>query len=200
MRAWAKADADAGGARRRGGWALIAAVWLGLAPTVAAAGFEVGSVESRAVGRTLHVSGQLELGVTPKVEEAIDTGIPIELAIDFRLYRRRPLLWDERVDGWTVRRALRYHALSGQYLVTGGATAPVERESANSLDEALAEMGSLDDLTLPLAAPLAAGAAYRIDVRVALDVEALPSLLRPLAYTSPAWSLNSGWTTWKVTH
>lgn len=194
MRCCARADAR----RRRAGSALVlAALLLGLA-LPALARFAVAAVEPSVVGRTLLVSGNLELGLTPKVEEAIATGIPIELAIDFRLYRRRALLWDARVDSWTVRRELRYHALSGQYLISGGPSG-AERESANSLDEALAEMGSLDQVSLPLAGALTDDADYRLDVRVALDVEALPSLLRPVAYTSPEWQLNSGWTTWTVT-
>lgn len=183
--------------RRRSVSALLAAGLLFGLALPAEASFEVAALDPSVVGQTLVVSGTLELGLTPEVEEAIATGIPIELAIDFRLYRRRTLLWDEHLDSWTVRRELSYHALSGQYLIGGGARA--ERESANSLDEALAEMGALDALTLPLDAPLARAGEYRLDVRVALDVEALPSLLRPVAYTSPEWKLNSGWTTWTVT-
>jgi hypothetical protein len=194
MRCCARADAR----RRRALAALLAAALLFGLTLPAGATFAVAAVEPSVVGRTLVVSGQLELGLTPEVEEAIATGIPIELAIEFRLYRRRALLWDERLDGWSMRRELRYHALSGQYLITGSLDG-AERESANSLDEALAELGTLDQLALPLAAPLAADADYRLDVRVALDVEALPSLLRPVAYTSPQWKLNSGWTTWTVT-
>ena len=39
---------------------------------------------------------------------------------------------------------------------------------------------------------------YSVEVRASLDIEALPSPLRPVAYTSLAWRLNSGWSTWKL--
>lgn len=175
---------------------LLLALLLASPPALPDAGFKVNAVQSRAAGQTLHLSGHLDLSLTPKVEEAVGKGIPIELAIDVRLYRERPLIWDERVAGWQLRRELRYHALSGQYLIAGDGA--VERESATSLEEALNELAALDDVALPLAAPLRDDATYRVDVRVALDIEALPSLLRPVAYTSRAWDLNSGWTTWKV--
>lgn len=175
----------------------LVAILLGSAAVALASGFKVSSVQARALGQTLHLGGNLELTLTPKVEEAVGKGIPIELAIDVRLLRQRQLLWDKRLASWTVRRELRYHALSGQYLI-GGGTTPLDRESVNSLNEALLEIGALDDLALPLQAPLDPAAEYRVDVRVALDIEALPSLLRPVAYTSRAWDLNSGWTTWKV--
>ena len=178
---------------------LALAVFLAASASLAAAaGFKVSSIQSRTAGQTLLLSGNLDLSLSAKVEEAVGKGIPIELALDVRLFRRRPVLWDERIDSWTVRRELRYHALSGQYLIGGPGPEPAEQESMNSLNEALLELGSVDDLTLPLEAPLSADAQYRVDVRVSLDIEALPALLRPVAYTSRAWDLNSGWTTWKV--
>lgn len=188
----------AGGLRRRALRGALVVTLLGGAALALASGFKVSSVEARAIGETLHLGGNLELALTPKVEEAVGKGIPIELAIDVRLLRQRQLLWDKRLASWTVRRELRYHALSGQYLISGAGTSPLDRESVNSLGEALLEIGALDDVTLPLRTSLDPGAEYRVDVRVALDIEALPSLLRPVAYTSRAWDLNSGWTTWKV--
>lgn len=171
----------------------------GGAPTLAlASGFKVSSVQPRASGQTLHLNGSADLTLTPEVEEAIGNGIPVEIVLDFRLYRDRALMWDERVASWTLRRELRYHALTGQYLINAMPGGPVARESFTSINEALAHTGSLTDVTLPLLAPLLSGAEYYLGVRVSLDIEALPALLRPLAYTSRAWDLNSGWSTWKA--
>lgn len=179
---------------------MLAAMLLLVAQPAAIAGFTVSSIQPRAAGKTLHVSGNFDLSLTPKVEEAVGKGIPLQLVVDMRLYRERPLIWDERIDDWSMRRELSFHALSGQYLIGGVDAVTGDRESFIALNEALNEIGSLDDVTLPLPAPLKAGATYRLDVRVALDIEALPSLLRPVAYTSSDWDLNSGWTTWKVQH
>jgi hypothetical protein len=181
-----------------GGWVLCAALACTVTTSAIGAGFSVGPVQPRAAGKTLRVSGNLDLALTPKVEEAIGKGIPIQLLIELRLYRERYLLWDERVENWTVRRELSYHALSGQYLIGGVSTVSADRESFTALNEALTELGALEDMTLPLGAPLMADAEYRLDVRVRLDIEALPSLLRPVAYTSSDWNLKSEWTTWKV--
>lgn len=169
------------------------------APAVPAA-FAVNTIQPRIVERVLQVSGNLDLALTPKVEEAIGKGIPMQLVIDLRLFRQRPLIWDERIETWGLRRELSYHALSGQYLVGSVSAVPADRESFTSLNEALAELGAIDGVALPIDEPLVADADYRLDVRVRLDVEALPSLLRPVAYTSSDWNLNSEWTTWKVQH
>jgi uncharacterized protein DUF4390 len=163
-----------------------------------ASSFKVSSIEARAANKTLSLRGTIELGLTPAVEEAIGTGIPIQLAIDVRLYRVRPFLWDQTAGSWKLHRELRYYALTGQYLINAEAGAPVTRESFASLNEALIQMGLLEDLTLALKQQLRPESDYRLEFRAALDVEALPPLLRPVAYTSRAWDLDSGWTAWRV--
>jgi hypothetical protein len=35
-------------------------------------------------------------------------------------------------------------------------------------------------------------------LRARLDIEALPMLMRPLAYTLPSWRLSTGWTEWPI--
>lgn len=171
----------------------------GAVPIVAyGSGFKVSSVQAHLTGSTLQLSGNVELGLTPEVEEAIGTGIPIKLVFDVQLYRARPFLWDAKMASWKFSRELRYHALAGQYLINASADAPVARESFATLGDALVQLGTFDNLTFIATSTLPSDAAYHVQVRASLDVEALPALLRPVAYTSRAWDLNSGWTTWSV--
>ena len=94
---------------------------------------------------------------------------------------------------------MRYHALSGQYLVSGPYDDSPQVESFTSLQQALKHIGAIEELSLPINQPLAVGdRRYLIELRASLDIERLPAALRPVAYTSPSWHLNSGWTTWKV--
>jgi hypothetical protein len=176
------------------------AVLLGLLTFVpsASATFRVELVQARVSGQVLLLGGRLDLGLTPQVEEALNNGIPLDFVIDVRLHRQRALLWDDAVDEWTLRRQLRFHALSGQYLLSGEPALPPNRESFASLAEALAQVGSLDEVNLPIEMRIQSDADYQAKVRVVLDIEALPPLLRPVAYTSRAWDLNSGWSSWKV--
>ncbi len=218
---------------------LFAALTMAIAANSAAAEFKVADVTPKLDAAALSLAGSLDLGLTPKVEEALSKGIPIEVIVDMRLYRQRAFLWDENVAEWTLRRQIRYHALSGQYLVSDVQECPSEtaalsptsfsetqpsketqadtkpagadcvvgtdgpvlsemRESLTSLSEALKQLGSLNELKLPLEQTLTPEEDYSLKLRVNLDIEALPAPLRPVAYTSLAWHLNSGWTTWKV--
>ena len=163
----------------------------------AAADFKIVDVQPKFTEQSLTFSGNLDLGLSPKVEEALAKGIPLEVVIDVRLYHRRRYLWDKNIASWTLRRRIQYHALSGQYLISEGEGESETRESLLTQQEALKQLGSLSDLKLALAATPSDGD-YYTDIRVSLDIEALPTPLRPVAYTSFAWHLNSGWTSWKV--
>lgn len=178
--------------------AILLGTLVSAGGTFAADGFRITGVKPRLTTGLL-LAGAVELNLPPKVEEALNNGIPLVLVIDVRLYRQRALLWDRKVQAWTLRRTLRYHALSGQYLVSGDPPVPQNRESFNILAEALTQAGALD-VNLALVQPVQPEAEYRIAVRVQLDIEALPHLLRPVAYTSRAWDLDSGWTTWPAQH
>lgn len=165
----------------------------------AVADFKVTEVHPRITHQALVLDGNLELGLNTKVEEALSKGIPLEIVIEVHLYRVRRFLWDSKIGTWTLRRRIQYHALSGQYLVGTSAPEAESRESLLTLSEALKQLGALSGVKLALDKPVPEDRTYSVDVRVSLDIEALPTPLRPVAYTSFPWHLNSGWTTWKVT-
>lgn len=162
------------------------------------ADFKVTEIQPKFVEQSLVLTGNLELGLNTKVEEALAKGIPLEVNIDVQLQRARRFLWDRKIASWTLHRRIQYHALSGQYLVSTAEPEPESGESLLTLQEALKQLGSLNGVTLKLDEPVAPDATHSVDVRVSLDIEALPTPLRPVAYTSFTWHLNSGWSTWKV--
>lgn len=164
----------------------------------ALADFKVTEVQPRFVDQSLVLNGNLELGLNAKVEEALAKGIPLEVNIDVHLHRERRFLWDRKIADWTLHRRIQYHALSGQYLVSSAPPEPEFGESLLTLQEALKQLGSLNGVTLKLEESVAPETAHSVDMRVSLDIEALPTPLRPVAYTSFTWHLNSGWSTWKI--
>lgn len=163
--------------------------------------FEVTDIQARLSKKTLEIKGSIDLVLSDKTEEALSKGIPLNVIIDVNLVKERSILWDQQVAGWKLQRNIRFHALSGQYLVSTMVTKnkSPDIESFTSLQEALIYMGkiNLEDLAL---APenLQGDNDYLLELRVFLDITALPAPLRPVAYTSRPWRLNSGWTTWKV--
>lgn len=173
---------------------------LALAVSTARAEFLVQDVQAQLSEEALLLNTRIELALTPKTEEALAKGIPLDVNIEVQLIRRRTLMWDKRVAGWVLRRRIQYHALSNQYLVSGLHPDVYDLASFDSLAAALRHIGTLQDTSLPIGKKknISNDGEYSLEVRAFLDLEALPSLLRPVAYTSPSWHLNSGWTTWIV--
>jgi midasin (ATPase involved in ribosome maturation) len=169
-----------------------------LVSTTVLADFRVVEVQTVLNQDELIVSGTLDLSLSSKVEEAVAKGIPLDVELEFRLKRERKLLWAEQLKQWKLRRQIRYHALSGQYFVNDPTAKGKKLENFISLQQALRHMGTLNELTFNVTSVMQADASYVLDVRVSLDIESLPAPLRPVAYTSLNWRLNSGWTTWTV--
>ncbi len=177
---------------------FVAALALALVGP-AAADFKVTEVQPTLADKSLVLTGNLDLSLSSSVEEALSKGIPLDVVIDVHLYQYRRYLWNKKIASWTLHRNIQYHALSGQYLVSDDDPGAEDHESLLTQQDALKQLGTLNEVTLPLAETPPAGG-YSVELRVSLDIESLPTPLRPVAYTSFAWHLNSGWTSWKVAH
>jgi len=184
---------------------LFSAIVLGLnKPGTVLAEFSVTKPGAILTDKTMELSGQLRLDLSEKTEEALGKGIPLVIEVEYRLFRIRKIIWDVQLASWSFTHSIQYHALSRQYLVRGHGLDASNVESFTTLQEALSFMGTLDDLTLPLPQQLDNTLAkknsqgYRAQVRARLVIESLPAPLRPVAYTSSDWRLNTGWVSWKI--
>ena len=164
-----------------------------------AAGFQVKSAKPYLHERVLHVNTRLDLVLNPRTEEALSKGIPIDVVIEVNLAKRVWWWRNKVITDHTLRRRIQFHALSRQYLVSGR-TVREPAESFGTLSAALAHAGALEDFTIALTPKkeIEAGARHLLKLRARLDIEALPMLMRPLAYTLPSWRLSTGWTEWPI--
>lgn len=182
---------------------LLATVLLTLtlltAPRADAANFSVKFAQAHLNDRVLHVDARFDLPVNPRIEEALSKGIPIDVVIELNMVKHRWWWRNRLVTDTVVRRRIQFHALSRQYLVSG-MREDDSSESFGSLSQALAHAGTLDEFKLFLTAKkeIEADARYLLMLRARLDIEALPMLMRPLAYATPSWRRNTGWTEWPI--
>ena len=172
-------------------------VVLGISTHGAWADFVVRGVDTQFANDVLHISSVLDMGLSAKAEEALNKGIPFDVVTDLALIEHRRFLWSRVVTDRTLRQRVQYHALSGQYLVSDDGQ---DVERFPTAQAALAYVGSLNDMQIPLAKKKAIDGKmrYSLKLRVHLDIESLPAPLRPLAYVTPSWHHSSGWTTWAV--
>lgn len=173
--------------KRFTGSLILLALLLGGA---AHAQFVVDRVETRRTEQGFRVDVHLELGLTDAAEQALAHGVPLIVVHEIALTRDR-WLWDSVQQRSSERHRLRYHALSGRYVVDSDSTV---LDTFRTVNDALEYMSSAsavfeppDEIT-----------GYAIAVRSRIDINALPAPLRPTALFSPQWQLSSDWTQWPV--
>tara|TARA_Y100000588_G_scaffold337620_1_gene379212 strand:+ start:329 stop:772 length:444 start_codon:yes stop_codon:yes gene_type:complete len=128
--------------------------------------------------------------------DALDNGVPLTMVVDMDIVQRRNLVWDKQVARLSARNELSIHALSQKYVVrnlnSDAAT------SYKSLGEALLALGSLENIPVLDSHLLDDSKKYYLKLRARLDIAALPSPLRPIAYLRSLWRRSSNWSTWPL--
>ena len=176
----------------------FAPLFLIATPLLAHAEFAVKSVRVQVAPNQLVLNSNLDLSINQEIENALNKGITFSLAIECTLYRKRPIIWDKRIQHWRFQMNMRYHALSGRYIV--GGDAQQSSQSFPSAEAALQFMGDSKILHLPLSRIkyTKLDDKYILAFRARLDIESLPAPLRPIAYTSTEWRLSTPWTQWTL--
>jgi Domain of unknown function (DUF4390) len=179
---------------------VLACVIFAILARGAWADFVVREIDARFIDNALRITTALDMTLSARSEEALSKGIPLDVLIDLALVEHRRLLWNRVVTDRTLHRRIQYHALSGQYLVSSADIGADEFARFPTAQTALVYAGTLNelDIVLPKKKDIDPKLQYWLKLRVQLDIEALPSPLRPLAYVTPAWHHNTGWITRKV--
>jgi hypothetical protein len=154
------------------------------------------NVSTRLADKVLMLDADIRYSLSEKALEALYNGVPLTLELDIRVLRHRRFLWNEEVASLTQRYRLRYHPLTEQYLVKNLNTD--HQENYATLNAALEAMGHIENFPMLDKRLLDSDEDYTAQLRVRLDIEALPAPLRPLAYLSPSWRLSSDWYSWPL--
>lgn len=184
---------------RLAGWRrLLYALVLCLSSLpVQAAGFEVRAAATRLEDDTYLLTARVDYRFGAEVLEALDNGVPLTLRLEIEVQRLRRWWANQTIVRHERRHQLTYHAFSDQYLLRNLDSG--ELTIHPTLRLALDELGAVEHFPLLPAAQIDAGEEYEVQLRASLDIEALPTPLRPVAYVTPAWRLSSAWYTCSLT-
>lgn len=166
------------------------AVWAG------AADFAVMRASTLVQGNVYLLDAKLRYQLSDPVKEALENGVVLTIELEVQVLRRRSWMWDDTVANVSQRYELQFHPLTGQYVVKN--LAGGTQQSYPRLASALSAMGVVRGLPVLHKAMLRRDEEYTIRIRSHLDIESLPTPLRPLAYISPAWWLDSSWYSWPL--
>ncbi|WP_161575445.1 DUF4390 domain-containing protein [Beggiatoa leptomitoformis] len=137
------------------------------------------------------LNAQLSYALTPEVIEALNNGVVITLELAIDVQRVRSFWWDNTVASLRQRYQLRYYPLSQQYVVLYLNTGI--QETFLTLTAALNALGNLKEFPLLDKTLVQSSNHYQVYLQLRLDIEALPAPLRPIAYFSSGWRLDSEW-------
>lgn len=172
---------------------LVCALSAGLAQ---AAEFVITHAETRLRDDILVLNAGLRFDFSEEAREALDNGVPITLLLELELRRHREYVWDEHVASLEQRYSLRYHALSGQYIVLNLNSG--EQTAHRSLVSVRNYLATITDLPIIDRQLLEKGGQYYLKLRAGIDLNALPSPMRPMAWLDAGWRTQSEWYTCAV--
>ncbi len=157
--------------------------------------FSVNNPRVHQIGNGYVLSAQIDYPLTPRVIEALQNGVPITFFQELELIETFPLLgrfWQWETTVWQSRLLyeIRYHALSEQYVLKSLDTE--HQQNYPDLDGALLALGQIRDLTLP---PEFTDDTSKLILRIrsGLELNELPTPMRPGAMISSKWQLTSPW-------
>jgi hypothetical protein len=167
-----------------------------LAPAAHASDFFINGIHTEVREGVYLLDADIDYRFSDEALRALSNGVPLTIQLTIEIERVRNWWLDAEVAALEQRYSLQYHALSHQYLLrnlNSGAFYSFPHYQA-----AVRALGSLRLLPLLDSKLILADEKYKASMRVELDIEALPSPLRPVAYITPAWHLKSDWYTWSL--
>ena len=155
-----------------------------------AAGIDIEKASATLQGGTYRLDADIRYRLSDEVLEALNNGIALTFRITIKVDQQRKILWDTSIAEKIVHYHLKYHALSGQYLLT---SSEGEQRSYLSLTNTLRGLGQIRALALLDKKHVEAPQDTTVKIKAELDTNALPAPLRPVAWLSRQWKLNSDW-------
>lgn len=178
------------------GFAMLALMAL-LSRTALGNEFKIEDVDTYVDEGSVLLDARIDYAFTPQALEALDNGVPLTIEVYLQVRRADAWIWEDSLADIHLRYAIRYKPLSEQYEVY---RLPGDRgRGFISREAAIAALGEIEHLQLVDVDRLDPDERYEVQIKVALDIEELPLPLRPMAYLSPSWKLESPWTKWPLT-
>jgi hypothetical protein len=182
------------GSRRRWPWHFLRLLVLLLSAALLAAPAAADTIEVldanlESVDDTYALNAHFDFDLSPRLEEAINKGLPLYFVIEFELTRPRWYWFDEKTMTQTQTIRISYHALTRQYRISTGRL----YQGFATLGEAVSILKSVRNWVVLQKAQVQRGQKYQAGVRMRLDVTQLPKPFQVNALTNREWTLASDW-------
>jgi hypothetical protein len=158
--------------------------------------FDIRSAHTTLRNGVHELEARLQLILSDEALDALNSGVPLTIELDFEVIRVRGL-WLDSVDAeLTFTYELEYRPLSQRYIVRNLNSG--DQDSFSTLYAALNNLGRIQDLPVIDDAVLDPDSRYRLRLRARLSTGQYPAALRLLFFWRSQWQLESDWYEWTL--
>ena len=174
--------------------ALLAALLLAAAAPVLAEGIEVKSAALVPDDDGWSLEADFDIQFSPRLEEAINRGVPLYFVVEFELARPRWYWLDEKPVQVSQTYKISYTPLLRQYRLSVGNL----YQNFTRLDEVTRVLSRLRGWHVADKGALKKDTTYQAGLRMRLDTAQLPKPFQVNAIASRDWTLASDWQRWTI--
>ena len=142
------------------------------------------------------LGARLQLILSDDVLDALNSGVPLTIELEFEVIRVRGLWVDDQEATLSFQYELEYRPLSQRSLVRNLNSG--DMGSFSTLYSALNNLGRIQNLPVIDDAILDPDSGYRLRLRARLSTKQYPSALRLLFFWRSQWQLESEWYEWSL--
>jgi hypothetical protein len=171
------------------------------APGALEAGFDIRNARTKLVSGVYLLDADIRFVFSEDALEAIDNGVPVTIVLEMQVLRERDFIWDnlwwdENVAQLEAKLRIETRPLSNNYLLRNLNSG--ETQVYGSFDDLVVGLGKIRNFPLIDQYLIGNEGRYYLRLRALLDIESLPSPMRPLAYFNSLWRLKSDWYEWPI--
>ena len=174
--------------------AMVLLSLMPLSAAVHAEGIQIKSVVMETVDEGFQFNADFEIVLNPKLERALEKGIVLYFVTELNLMNSRWYWLDERVAQSRVREGLSYYALTRQYRLSRGTLS----QNFGTLREALQAVSRVRNRPVIINSELKPDAEYTVELRMWLDISALPKPFQVETLGSRGRDLSTGTLRWST--
>ena len=167
--------------------ALVLSISFSSLSYAASSAIHIRSAELLSTEENYALAADLDISLSPVIEDALNKGVPLTFLVEFQLSTPRRYWFDDEIVTQTQFVTLSYHALSRQYLVNRNN----RQQSFANLQQAKEEISNVKSWAVVDKKLLKKGEVYYAAIKVRLDQTKLPKPLQVEAVGSDDWNMAS---------
>jgi hypothetical protein len=161
----------------------------------AAEGIDVRSATLELADEGWQLGAEFDIQFSPRLEEAVNRGVPLYFVVEFELSRPRWYWFDEKPVQFSQTYKISYTPLLRQYRLSVGNV----YQNFTRFEEVTRVLSRLRGLQIADRNAISKDGTYQAGIRMRLDTAQLPKPFQLNAIASRDWTLASDWHRWALT-